>query len=46
MEKAGSDAEALPSLTVMTMLAVVLAALGVPASWPLAVLNCAQSGLF
>src|SRR5690242_20450561 len=46
IEKAGNEAEALPSLTVITMFANVACAFGVPVSAPVAVLNCAQAGLF
>ncbi len=46
IEKAGNEALALPSLTVITMSANVAAALGVPVSAPVVVLNCAQVGLF
>src|SRR5438045_3799752 len=43
---AGSDAEALPSLTPITMFENVPAAVGVPCSWPVVALNVAQVGRF
>src|SRR6185503_15238233 len=43
---AGSDALAAPSLTLIAMLAKLPAALGVPASRPVVVLNVAQLGRF
>jgi hypothetical protein len=45
---AASDAEAVPLLTEIVMLAYVptLAAVGVPDSWPVVVLNDAQEGMF
>src|SRR6185369_7864889 len=45
IENAGRAAVALPSLTRITMLLNVLAAVGVPESWPVAVLNVAHDGL-
>jgi hypothetical protein len=46
--KAGIFAVAVPSLTLMTMLAKVpaFAVAGVPESWPVTVLNAAHTGLF
>ena len=41
---AGSAADALPSLTLITMLLCVCAALGVPCSAPVLILNVAQVG--
>jgi hypothetical protein len=48
MAKGANDAAATPSLTVMTMAEYVptFAVVGVPASWPLLVLNVAHAGLF
>ena len=43
---AGSAVPALPSLTLMTMFAFEPATVGVPESWPVAVLNAAQLGRF
>src|SRR5262245_25862253 len=46
MPDAGSDAVAVPSLTLMTMLLYVPAVVGVPDSLPVVVLNVAHVGLF
>jgi hypothetical protein len=46
IENAGSDAVACPSLTLIAMFANVPAAVGVPDSCPVVVLNAAQVGLF
>jgi hypothetical protein len=46
IENAASDADAWPSLTLIAMFAKVPAALGVPCSRPVVVLNVAQLGLF
>jgi hypothetical protein len=46
IEKAANAVAALPSLTLIVMVANVPAALGVPVSAPLLVLNEAQEGLF
>jgi hypothetical protein len=47
MAKAGSDVVAMPSLTRMMMFEYVpiCALVGVPASWPVAVLKLAQTGM-
>jgi hypothetical protein len=45
MAKAGSEAEAWPSLTLITMPGKLAAAVGVPLRWPSAALNVAQAGL-
>jgi hypothetical protein len=46
--KAGSEALAAPSATLITIPAVVpaFAAVGVPDSWPVVLLNVAHDGLF
>src|SRR5256885_1389465 len=46
IENAGNDAVACPSLTLIAMLADVPAAVGVPWSCPVVVLNVAQVGMF
>ena len=48
IEKAGNDELAVPSLTLITMFEYVAmsAAVGVPESLPVEVLNVAQAGLF